>query len=132
MAFVGTSLLAVCPIEPRGTASESGFAPNLSSKYVPPNEVLIVVPVVLVYQAQWQVLASFPGGLIGQSASALPSGSDVDLLGDGESIIDLNAEIPDSALDLRVPKEQLNGPQVAGSPVNQGRLGSTQGMCPKE
>ena len=77
-------------------------------------------------------MATFPRSLIGQSASALPSGSDVDLLGDGESIIYLDAEISDGALDLRVPQEQLDGPQVAGTPVDQGCLGSTQRMCPEE
>ena len=49
------------------------------------------------------MLASFARSLIGQSMSALPSRSDVDLLGDGESIIDLDAEIPNSALNLGVP-----------------------------
>ncbi|MDH3970491.1 MAG: hypothetical protein OEU56_26125, partial [Rhodospirillales bacterium] len=42
-----------------------------------------------------QLLATFPRGLIGQSVSALPSGSAVDLLGDVKSIIDLNSEISD-------------------------------------
>ena len=40
----------------------------------------------------------------GQSVTALPRYSDVDLLGDGERIIDLDAEVPDRALDLGVAK----------------------------
>ena len=74
----------------------------------------------------------FSRSLIGQSMSALPSGSDVDLLGNCESIIDLDAEIPDGALDLGMPQEQLNCPQVTSSPVDQGRLGSTQRMRAKQ
>jgi hypothetical protein len=58
--------------------------------------------------------------------AALPRCSDVDLLGDGERVIDLNAEVPDGALHVRVPKEQLNRAQVSGPPVNQRGLGSPQ------
>ncbi len=53
----------------------------------------------------------------GQSTSALPSSSDVDLLGDRESIIDLYALIPDGALDLCVA-EQQDGSQVTRSPIS--------------
>ncbi len=38
-----------------------------------------------------------------------PCSSDVDLFSYGEGIIDFNAEIPDGALDLRVPQQQLDG-----------------------
>ena len=38
-----------------------------------------------------------------------PCSSDVDLFGYGESVIDLNAEIPDGALDLRMSQKQLHG-----------------------
>jgi hypothetical protein len=54
----------------------------------------------------------------GQSATALPRCSDVDLLCDGERIVNLDAEVPDGALHLGVPKEKLNGAEVPGSPVN--------------
>jgi hypothetical protein len=64
----------------------------------------------------------------GQSVTALPRGSDVDLLGDGERVIGLDAEIPDRALHLGVAKEQLNRAEVPGPPVNQSRLGSPQRM----
>jgi hypothetical protein len=39
----------------------------------------------------------------GQSATALPRCSDVDLLGDGERFINLDAEVPDRALHFGVP-----------------------------
>jgi hypothetical protein len=45
----------------------------------------------------------------GQSVTALPRCSDVDLLRDGERIVNLDAEVPDGALHLGVPKEKLNG-----------------------
>ena len=78
------------------------------------------------YGYQRLELASSTRSLIGQSMSALPSRSDVDLLGDGESIIDLDAEIPDGALDLRVPQQKLDRPKVPCSPVDQGGLGPAQ------
>jgi hypothetical protein len=37
-------------------------------------------------------------------------------------VIDVNAEIPDRALDIRVSKQQLNGSQIAGPSVDQRRL----------
>ena len=45
----------------------------------------------------------------GKAGSALPCSSDVDLFGYGESVIDLSAEIPDGALDLRMSQQQLHG-----------------------
>ena len=55
----------------------------------------------------------------GQSASALPlQGSNVDLLRHGEGIIDIDAEIPDSALYLGVTKQKLDGPQIPGTTVD--------------
>jgi hypothetical protein len=58
--------------------------------------------------------------------TALPRPSDVDLLGDGERVIDLEAKVPDRALHLGMAEEQLNRAEVPGSPIDQGRLGSTQ------
>jgi hypothetical protein len=54
----------------------------------------------------------------GQSVTALPRCSDVDLLGDRERVIDVDAEVSDRALHLGVAKEQLNRAEVAGSSVN--------------
>jgi hypothetical protein len=68
----------------------------------------------------------------GQSVAALPRCSDVDLLGDRERVIDLDAKVSDRALHLGVAKEQLNRPEVSGSPIDQGRLGSTQRMSAEQ
>ncbi len=46
----------------------------------------------------------------GQSVSALPSSSDVNLLGDHEGIIDLDTEVSDGALHLCMAEEQLYRP----------------------
>ena len=60
--------------------------------------------------------------------SALPLFSDVDLLRYGERIIDLNSEIADRTLDLRVAKQKLDGPKVSRSPVDQSRFRPSQRM----
>ena len=60
----------------------------------------------------------------GQSVAALPRCSDVDLLGDRERIVDLDAEVPDRALHLSVAKEKLNRTEVPSPPINQSGLGS--------
>jgi hypothetical protein len=46
----------------------------------------------------------------GQSLSALPLISDVDLLGNCKCVIHLDTEVATRALDLTVPKEQLHRP----------------------
>ena len=60
----------------------------------------------------------------GQSLSALPLISDVDLFGNRECVIHLDAKKANRALDLAVPKKQLYGAQIARSAVDQRRLSS--------
>ena len=45
-----------------------------------------------------------------------------------KGVVDLNAEISNGTLDLSMPQKELYGSQVAGSAIDQCRLGSTQGM----
>jgi hypothetical protein len=44
--------------------------------------------------------------------------SELDLLRQGKGIIDLDPEIPDGALDLRVSEKQLDRSQIAGLAVD--------------
>jgi len=44
--------------------------------------------------------------------SALPHFSDVDLLGYGKRVIDLNSEIADCTLDLGVAQQELNRSKI--------------------
>ena len=63
------------------------------------------------------------GGGSGQSASALPRGiSDVNPFRYCQGVIDLDAKISDRALNLGMPKQELDSPQVACSPIDQGSL----------
>jgi hypothetical protein len=54
------------------------------------------------------------------------SASNVDLFGYRESIINLDTEIADRALDLGMTEQQLDGPQIAGATIDQRGLGPTQ------
>src|SRR5438128_12478499 len=50
------------------------------------------------------------------------------LLGDLQSVVDLDSEIPDGAFKFRVPKQELNGPEIPGPPVNQRGFRAPQRM----
>lgn len=54
--------------------------------------------------------------------------SDVDLPGDFDGVIDLDAEISNGAFDLRMPEQKLNRSEVASPPADQHRLRATKGM----
>ena len=58
----------------------------------------------------------------------LRSGLQLHLLRDGESVVHLDPEISNGALQLRVLEQQLYRSQVAGLPVNLSRLRSAQRM----
>lgn len=65
-----------------------------------------------------------------QRAYALPPKSDVHLFCYRESVVELNAEISNGALDLSMPQKKLYGSQVAGSALDQGRLGPAKECVP--
>jgi hypothetical protein len=52
-----------------------------------------------------------------------PGNSDINLFRYGKGIIDLNATVPNGTFNLCVPEQELHGAQIAGTPVDQGRLG---------
>ena len=58
--------------------------------------------------------------------SALPRLSDVDLLGYGQLVIDLNSEIADCTLDLGVAQQELNCSKISCLFIDQGRLGPAE------
>lgn len=61
----------------------------------------------------------------GRACPLCPVSSDVDLFCYRERIVDFNSQVPDGALDFGVPQKQLHGSQVAGAPIDEGRLCST-------
>ena len=64
----------------------------------------------------------------GGQSPLCPGTSDLNLLRYRERVIDLNAQISDGALDLCVAEQELDGPKIAGAPINQRRLRSSEGM----
>ena len=63
---------------------------------------------------------------LGRACPLCPGISDINLFRYREGIIDLDAEVSDGAFDLGVAEQELHGPQVAGSTVDQRRLCSPQ------
>ena len=61
---------------------------------------------------------------LGRADPLCPGSSDINLFGYGKSIIDLDTEIPDGALDFRVTEQELDGSKIASAPIDQGRLGA--------
>ena len=50
-------------------------------------------------------------------------GSDISPLGDLQGVLDVDAQIANGALQLRVPKQELNGPKVSRASVDQRSFG---------
>jgi hypothetical protein len=46
-----------------------------------------------------------------------PGSSDVNLFRNGEGVIDLDTEVPDSAFDLGVTEQELHGSQITSTSV---------------
>src|SRR5262245_41335106 len=55
-----------------------------------------------------------------------PVGSNVNLLGNGEGIVHIDAEILNSALYLGVTEQKLHGSQIPGATVDERRFRSSQ------
>jgi hypothetical protein len=60
--------------------------------------------------------------------SALPGISDINLFRYCQGIVHFDAQISDRAFDLGVAKQKLDGPEIAGAPVNQGSLRASERM----
>src|ERR1700722_6075724 len=56
----------------------------------------------------------------GQSMSALPGHSDINLFRYCQGVIDLDAKIPDRAFDLGMPQQELDGPEISCPSIDQG------------
>jgi hypothetical protein len=66
---------------------------------------------------------------VGRACPLCPGSSDVDLLRDGEGVVDLDPKVSDCAFDLRMAKQELNRAQIARPAVYQRRLGATEREC---
>ena len=60
----------------------------------------------------------------GQSISALTVGSDVNLFGNVEGVINFDTQVSDSAFNFGVTQQQLDGPKVSSAAIYQRRLGA--------
>ena len=56
------------------------------------------------------------------------SGSKVNLLRNGQSVVDLDTQISNRAFQFCVAEQELDGPEIAGLLVDQSRLCAPQGV----
>jgi hypothetical protein len=71
-------------------------------------------------------LAQTGGWRAGRACPLCPGISDINLFRYRQGVIDLDAEIPDCAFDLGMPKQELDGPEIASPPIDQGRFCASQ------
>src|SRR5690242_5572427 len=69
---------------------------------------------------------------MGRARPLCPGTSDINLFRYRERVIDLNAEVANRTFDLGVTEQELHRPQIAGAPMDQGRLRAPQRMRPKQ
>ena len=63
---------------------------------------------------------------------ALPLISDINLFCYCQRIIYFDAEISDRVFDLGMSEQKLDGPEIAGAPIDQGSFCASQRMGPKK
>lgn len=68
----------------------------------------------------------------GQSVSALPQFSDVDLLGNNQGVVYFDAQVPDGAFNLSASEQKLNGTKIARAAIDQRRLRASQRVGSKQ
>src|SRR4051812_1634165 len=68
----------------------------------------------------------------GRARQLCPGSSDVNLFSYRKGIVDLNAEVAHRALDFRVAQQDLDGAQIACSPVDERRLSAAQRVRAKQ
>jgi hypothetical protein len=73
-----------------------------------------------------RLLAQTGGWRSGRACLLCPGISDINLFRYCQSIIYLDAEISNRAFNLGVAKQKLDGPEIAGAPVDQGSLGASK------
>ena len=71
-------------------------------------------------------MAHSGGWWVGRACPLCPGISDINLFRYCQSIIYLDTEISHRAFNRGVAKQKLDGPEIAGAPVDQGSLGASK------
>jgi hypothetical protein len=72
-----------------------------------------------------------PFSALGRARQLCPGTSDVDFFSNLNGIVNLDAKIANSALDLGMAQQELDRAQVAGSSIDQRGFGPAQGVRAK-
>jgi len=68
----------------------------------------------------------------GRAFPLWPGISDINLFRYCEGVINFDAQISNGALDLGMPEQKLDSPEISGPPIDQGSFCASQGMCAKQ
>lgn len=68
----------------------------------------------------------------GRARPLCPGISDINLFRYCQGVIYFDAEVPEGAFDLGMPKQKLDGPEISSPPIDQGSFCASQGMCAKQ
>jgi hypothetical protein len=71
-------------------------------------------------------MAQNSGWRVGRACPLCPSISDIYLFRYGQGAIDLDTQIQSRAFDFCMSKQELNGPKISDSSINQRSFGATQ------
>jgi hypothetical protein len=71
-------------------------------------------------------LAQTGGQRAGRACPLCPGISDINLFRYCQGVIDLDAEIPDRAFDLGMPKQELDSPEISRPSIDQGSFCAAQ------
>src|SRR5260370_29707015 len=82
-------------------------------------------------EMECRLLAQTGGWNMGRACPLCPGTSDINLFCYCQSIVHLDAEISNGAFNLGVAKQKLDGPEIAGAPVDQCSLGTSERMRSK-
>jgi hypothetical protein len=80
----------------------------------------------------WPLLARCCPKERAQPSPLCPGSSDIHQLSNGRNVVTLDAEITQSALNLGVIPQQLDGPKIACTTVDEGRSGPAKRMRAEE
>jgi hypothetical protein len=72
------------------------------------------------------MLAQIGGRKVGRARPLRPGVSDINLFRYCQCVIYLDAEVSDCTFYLGMPERELDSPQIAGLPIDQGRFCSSQ------
>jgi hypothetical protein len=91
---------------------------ELSGRFTNPGATVAYADEVTDLKAACLFMAQIGGWTVGRACPLCPGTSDINLFCYCEGIIHFDAEISDGAFDFCMSEQKLDGPEIAGPPVD--------------